>query len=168
MEFSIGDKILFKNDNIQGEIVRINSPYKVTILSKEGFEMNVSVSDLVKIEKGTDKVTSYGVNFHSKDSNPKVIKSYKKQRSQSVLRVDLHIELLTKDYKHMDNLEIVQLQLNECHNKIEKALNSKITKLEIIHGIGEGILKNEVHSILRNYNLRFYLTQDGGATEVYF
>jgi dsDNA-specific endonuclease/ATPase MutS2 len=67
----------------------------------------------------------------------------------------------------MDNFEIVQIQLNECYNKIEKALNSNITKLKIIHGIGEGILKNEVHTILKNYDLRFYLTKDGGATEVY-
>jgi dsDNA-specific endonuclease/ATPase MutS2 len=39
--------------------------------------------------------------------------------------------------------------------------------MEIIHGIGEGVLKNEVHAILRDYNLRFYLTKDGGVTEVY-
>jgi dsDNA-specific endonuclease/ATPase MutS2 len=67
----------------------------------------------------------------------------------------------------MKNFENVQIQLHECYNKIEKALNSKIKKLEIIHGIGQGVLKNEVHSILKNYNLRFYLTKDGGATEVY-
>ena len=67
----------------------------------------------------------------------------------------------------MDSFEIVQIQLNECCNKIQKALNSKIAKLEIVHGIGEGILKDEVHAILRSYNLRFYLTKDGGSTEVY-
>ena len=106
--------------------------------------------------------------MYSKDSNFKIQKSQKQQRSQKTLKVDLHIELLRSNYQYLDNFEIVQIQLNECHNKIEKCLNSKITKLEIIHGIGEGILKNEVHAILRSYNLRFYLTIDGGATEVYF
>ena len=167
MQFSVGDKILFKNEDFEGEIIRINSPYKVTVLSIDGFEMNVSVKDLVKIEEGTDKAISYGKNFYSKDSDSKRIKSQKTQRSQRVLKVDLHIELLTSNYQEMDNFEIVQIQLNECCNKIEKALSSKITKLEIIHGIGEGTLKNEVHTILKNYNLRFYLTKDGGATEVY-
>ena len=167
MQFSVGDKILFKKENLQGEIVRINSLYKVTVLSVDGFEMNVSVKDLVRIEETTDKATSYGNDFYSKELDSKVIKSQKQQRSQSVLKVDLHIELLTLNYQYMDNFEIVQIQLNECYNKIEKALNSNITKLEIIHGIGEGILKNEVHAILKNYNLRFYLTKDGGATEVY-
>jgi dsDNA-specific endonuclease/ATPase MutS2 len=167
MQFSVGDKILFKKENLQGEIVRINSLYKVTVLSVDGFEMNVSVKDLVRIEQATDKATSYGDDFYSKELDSKGIKSQKKQRSQSVLKVDLHIELLTLNYQHLDNFEIVQIQLNECYNKIEKALNSNITKLKIIHGIGEGILKNEVHAILKNYNLRFYLTKDGGATEVY-
>ena len=167
MKFYVRDKILFKKENLQGKIIRINSPYKVTVLSEEGFEMNVSKTDLVKIQKGTDAISSYGTNFSAKDSDAKVIKSYKKQKSQNILRVDLHIELLNKGFQYMDNFEIVNLQLNECRRNIEKALNSKVTKLEIIHGIGEGVLKNEVHSILRDYNLRFYLTQDGGATEVY-
>ena len=167
MQFFVGDKILLKKEKLKGEIIKINSIYKVKILSEDGFEINVSMNDIVKIEKGTDEKTSYGGNFSSKDYRSKVIKSYAKQKSQAILRVDLHIELLTPNYQHMDNYEIVQLQLKECHNKIEKALNSDIRKLNIIHGIGEGVLKNEVHTILRNYNLRFYLSQDGGATEVY-
>ena len=48
----------------------------------------------------------------------------------------------------MDNFEIVQLQLNKCHKNIEKAINSDISRIEIVHGIGEGVLKNEVHKIL--------------------
>ena len=167
MKFSIGDKVVFKKENIKGKIVRINSLYKVRVLSKEGFEMNVSVKDLVKIDKGTDNVDSYGLTFLSKDSPSTVVKPKKSQRSITVLKVDLHIELLTKHYKHMDSFEIVQVQLNECSTKIKKALNSNIEKLEIVHGIGEGILKDEVHSILRSYNLRFYLAKDGGSTEVY-
>ena len=82
MLFTVGDKILFKKENMKGEIIRINSPYKVTVLSIEGFEIHVSVKDLVKIEKGTDKVTSYGQNLYSKDSNFKIQKSQKQQRSQ--------------------------------------------------------------------------------------
>ena len=103
MLFVVGDKILFKKENMKGEIIRINSPYKVTVLSIEGFEIHVSVKDLVKIEKGTDKVTSYGQNLYSKDSNFKIQKSQKQQRSQKTLKVDLHIELLRSNYQYLDN-----------------------------------------------------------------
>ena len=167
MQFSLGDKVLFKRENIEAEIVRINSMYKVRVLSKDGFELNVSVKDLVKIEEGTDTIRSYGNKFLSKDTVSSLMKSKKQQKNQSNLKIDLHIELLRPNYKALDKSEIIQIQLNECYNTIEKALNSNITKIVIIHGIGEGVLKNEVHDILTNYNLRFYLTKDGGATEVY-
>ena len=36
--------------------------------------------------------------------------------------VDLHVELLTDNFQHMDNFEIVQMQLDVCQKKVEKAL----------------------------------------------
>ena len=74
--------------------------------------------------------------------------------------------MLTSNYHYLDNFEIVQMQLNECHKKIQQAINSNISKLIIVHGIGTGVLKSEVHKLLRNYKLRFYLSKDAGATEV--
>ena len=169
MDFKIGDKVLFKNENLKGEVIKINSNYKLTVLSSDGFELNVAIKDLVKIEKGTDKATSYGEYIYNKDSDRRISKTEKKQErleSQTVLKVDLHIELLTSNYHYLDNFEIVQMQLNECHKKIQQAINSNITKLIIVHGIGAGVLKSEVHKLLRDYKLRFYLSKDAGATEV--
>jgi dsDNA-specific endonuclease/ATPase MutS2 len=166
MDFKIGDKVLFKNEKLKGEVIKINSNYKLTVLSSDGFELNVAVKDLVKIEKGTDKAISYGENIYTKDIDSRSSKSQKKLKSQTVLKIDLHIELLTSNYHYLDNFEIVQLQLNECHKKIQQAINSNISKLIIVHGIGTGVLKSEVHKLLRNYKLRFYLSKDAGATEV--
>jgi len=166
MDFKIGDKVLFKNEKLKGEVIKINSNYKLTVLSSDGFELNVAVKDLVKIEKGTDKAISYGENIYTKDIDSRSSKSQKKKKSQTVLKIDLHIESLTSNYHYLDNFEIVQLQLNECHKKIQQAINSNISKLIIVHGIGTGVLKSEVHKLLRNYKLRFYLSKDAGATEV--
>ena len=167
MKFSLGDKVLFKKERIEAEVIRINSPYKVRVLSKDGFELNVSVKDLVKIEVGTDNITSYGNRFIFKDT-PKILKKSTQQRHLKHLTVDLHIEVLRSDYKIIDPSEIIQIQLKECYKTLEIALNSNASKLIIIHGIGQGVLKKEVQNILSSYNLRFYLTKDGGATEVYF
>ena len=166
MEFNIGDKVLFKNENLKGEVVKVNSNFKLIVLSSDGFELNVAVKDLVKIEKGTDKATSYGENIYTKDVDRRTAKSQKRQKGQTVLKVDLHIELLTSNYHYLDNFEIVQMQLNECHKKIQQAINSNISELIIVHGIGAGVLRSEVHKLLRNYKLRFYLSKDAGATEV--
>ena len=168
MIFKIGDKVLFKKEKQSGIIIKVNSLYKVLVETTDGFRVNVSVNDLAGVEGDTDKCTSYGEVSYQKDKVTSTKKLAKQQRSQSVLEVDLHIELLTSNYNYMDNFEIVQIQLNECQNKIEKALNSNCQKLIIVHGVGTGVLKTEVHNLLNNYKLRYYLSKDGGATEVMF
>ena len=168
MLFAVGDRILFKRDKLKGSVIKINSAYKVTVLDDNGFESNVSVRDLVKIEGGTDNEISYGVCFPSKDKTSKSFNVLRAKKQKKVLTVDLHIELLYPNFKCLDNSQIIQIQLNECRDRIRKALHSKITRMDIIHGIGEGVLKNAVHTILSENNLRFYLTNDGGVTEVYF
>ena len=167
MKFEVGNKVLFKKDNQKGIIIKVNSPYMYTVLTDDGFEIMVSIDNLVKVVSGSDKINSYGTIFSSKESNVHLRKSKKNQKRKNTLKVDLHIELLSDNYHYLDNFEIVQIQINECYKSVEKALNSDIYKLEIIHGIGEGVLRNEVHAILRKYNLRFYLSKDGGATEIF-
>ena len=166
MQFKLGDKILFKTENQKGEIVKINSSYKVTVQTEDGFKVLAPVKDLVKVEVNTDKALAYGNYFHQKDNDNKSSNSFKRDKSSTILKIDLHIELLSGSYQYLDNFEIVQMQLNECHKKIQQVINSNISKLIIVHGIGTGVLKSEVHKLLRNYKLRFYLSKDAGATEV--
>ena len=166
MQFTVGDKVLFKKDDLKGEIIRVSSIYKVIVLTDDGFEMKISIKDLVKIELGTDKAISYGEIGYSKDKILKSLESQKQEKSQTLLKVDLHIELLTDNYQYMDNFEIVQIQLDLCQKKIEKALNSNYQKMIIVHGIGTGVLKAEVHKLLNHYGLRYYLSKDAGTTEV--
>ena len=168
MEFKVGDKVLFKKEKQSGVIVKINSLYKVQIETAGGFEINVSVKDIILVDSLTEKPSAYDTDVYHKDLPYSKKPSSKQQRSQTILKVDLHIELLTSHYQYMDNFEIVQLQLKECQQKLEYALNSKITKVVIVHGIGTGVLKKEVHQLLQNYKLRYYLSKDGGATEVIF
>ena len=63
MQFKLGDKILFKTENQKGEIVKINSIYKVTVQTEDGFEVLASVKDLVKVEVNTDKASLMVITF---------------------------------------------------------------------------------------------------------
>ena len=49
MSFALGDKVLLKRDKMGGQVVKVNSAYKITVLADNGFEISVSVRDLVKI-----------------------------------------------------------------------------------------------------------------------
>ena len=62
--------------------------------------------------------------------------------------VDLHIEKLTDEYNEMTNAEKLDLQLSTFENYLEIAIARGQKKFTVIHGVGEGILKNEVHKIL--------------------
>ncbi len=88
--------------------------------------------------------------------------------------VDLHIEKITSDWKHLSNYEIVSLQLKTFEKYYELALAHLQPSLVVIHGVGEGKLRDEIHDILRlkrevksfvnQYDPRFGY----GATEIFF
>lgn len=88
--------------------------------------------------------------------------------------VDLHIEKLTNDWKHLSNLEILSIQLKEFEKWYDIAIANKQPSLIIIHGVGKGKLKEEIQEILKSkpevksfinqYDARFGY----GATEIFF
>ena len=66
----------------------------------------------------------------------------------------------------MKNSEIVQIQMEYCKKELDQAMIKHKESIEIVHGIGEGVLKSEVHKLLNLYNLTFFESNNGGSTEV--
>jgi len=165
MKFKVGDIIVFKHEKQCGTILKIVNG-KLLVKNSDGFEEIVSSNDIILYDENTDKVTAYGIDFDIKDDQIKKRKTKKNQRFSKVLKVDLHIESIIDYYKELENHEIVNIQLKKCENAIRKAMNTRIEKIIIVHGIGVGTLKKEVHQLLDQYNFRYYTSQDGGSTEV--
>ncbi|MGX5819002.1 Smr/MutS family protein [Chitinophaga lutea] len=90
------------------------------------------------------------------------------------LEVDLHIDKLTDDWKGLSNLEMVAIQLNEFQHQLDLAISQRQDKLIVIHGVGSGKLRDEVHEILKTTReVKFFVNQyhpfyGYGATEIYF
>ena len=165
MKFKVGDIIVFKHEKQCGTILKIVNG-KLLVKNSDGFEEIVSTNDIILYDENTDKVTAYGIDFDIKDDQIKKRKTKKNQRFSKVLKIDLHIELIIDYYKELENHEIVNIQLKKCENAIRKAMNTRIEKIIIVHGIGVGTLKKEVQQLLDQYNFRYYTSQDGGSTEV--
>ena len=165
MKFKVGDIIVFKHEKQCGTILKIVNG-KLLVKNSDGFEEIVSSNDIILYDENTDKVTAYGIDFDIKDDQIKKRKTKKNQRFSKVLKIDLHIELIIDYYKELENHEIVNIQLKKCENAIRKAMNTRIEKIIIVHGIGVGTLKKEVHQLLDQYNFRYYTSHDGGSTEV--
>ena len=87
--------------------------------------------------------------------------------------VDLHIEKLTDSWKHLSNFEILTLQLKEFEKFYELAVAHRQPSLTIIHGVGVGKLRDEIHDMLRlkkevkSFVNQYHASYGYGATEIY-
>ena len=88
--------------------------------------------------------------------------------------IDLHIEKLSDDWKHMSNYEILSLQLKTFEKYYELAVAHHQASLIVVHGLGEGVLRDEIHAILRlkkevkSFVNQYHPSFGFGATEIFF
>ncbi len=87
--------------------------------------------------------------------------------------VDLHIEKLSDNWEQMSNFEILTMQLNEFQKWYDLAVAHKQSSLIIIHGVGTGKLRDEIHDILKTKReVKTFINQYDprfgyGATEIF-
>ena len=175
MYFNIGKKVAVLDDILKGVIVSLNGQV-VGIKDDDGMVYEYNQNELVVIEEDQHQLSKYSdINnplFNDKLQDQKVkVSSFKKENNEVILEVDLHINQLIKSTTGMDNFEILSLQLETAKRKIEYAISKRISKIIFIHGVGEGVLKSELHYLFGRYPVRFYdasYKKYGlGATEVY-
>ncbi len=88
--------------------------------------------------------------------------------------IDVHIEKITNQYNRLSNYEILQLQLQEVEKYIDLALRDNLFSMIIIHGIGTGKLRHEIHthlskmSFVKKFHNHYHPLYGFGATEVFF
>jgi hypothetical protein len=128
-------------------------------------------------EKYPDKAVDDKPEVTSKISNQYAAYEAKKIRQtlpppRSV--IDLHMEKLSDDWKHMSNFEILTMQLKEFEKWYDLAVAHYQQSLIVIHGVGSGKLRDEIHDLLKTrkevrYFINQYHPQYGyGATEIFF
>lgn len=89
-------------------------------------------------------------------------------------QIDLHIEQLVESTRGMSNADIITIQLSALQTHLRMVINAHQERLMIIHGLGTGKLKDEVHNLLGNtYGVKSYSNEwqaryGFGATEVWF
>ncbi len=174
MSFNIGDRVEAIDDVMVGTVVYITTN-EITVESDEGFQLKYSASELVKIS-GEIRVSNYEIaKIKSEKELPKkrkstVVKS--KERNAPKMEVDLHLHKLTKSTRGLSNYEMLNLQLDTAKRQLNFAMNKRIQKVVFIHGVGDGVLKEELKYLFKRYdNIKYYdadYQKYGlGATEVY-
>ena len=174
--FSIGDAVETIDDTITGIVVGV-SPSEISIESSDGFQLQYAPRELMKVNVGdTLKVTNYEVaRIKSEKETPKRRTSpvpKPKERNAPKMEVDLHINNLVKSSRGLSKHDMLNLQLETAKRQLHFAMGKRIQKVVFIHGVGEGVLKEELYYLFKRYeNVRYYdadYQKYGlGATEVY-
>ncbi|HET9055376.1 MAG TPA: Smr/MutS family protein [Chitinophagaceae bacterium] len=124
--------------------------------------------DKVKEEKmSLDKLSGAGFKVYKASGHGSSIESVRTV-------VDLHIEKLTDNWKHLSNYEKLDMQLRTFEKYYQLAVMHRQSQLIVVHGLGTGKLRDEIHGILRLKNEvksfvnQFHPSFGYGATEIYF
>ncbi|MDB5137683.1 MAG: mismatch repair protein MutS [Mucilaginibacter sp.] len=66
--------------------------------------------------------------------------------------VDLHIEKLRNDHQFLSSAEMLDIQMEHFHSALDAAIVHQYPEIVFIHGVGNGILKHEIHKALSRNN----------------
>ncbi|QHT72028.1 DUF2027 domain-containing protein [Rhodocytophaga rosea] len=70
---------------------------------------------------------------------------------------DLHIEKLSKDHAKMGSPQILQLQLQTFESTLDQAIANGMEEIIFIHGVGNGVLRTEIHKRLsKNKQVEYF------------
>lgn len=174
MHLEIGDRVAVLDDVIKG-IVKTVSGNSISVES-DGMLYTFDIKELVRIDVEQRDLTKFS-DINNPFLKAKIQEKSKKKshfvktKNEVIMEVDLHIEKLTNSKRGMDNFDILTLQLQTAERKLNYCIQKKISKIVFIHGVGEGVLKTELHYLFNKYPVKYYdasYQKYGlGATEVY-
>ncbi len=178
MSFKIGDRISFINEASKGSVIAILNKKQLLILLDDGIEIPIGINEVVKINDFSKiRVASPVLENKENFSTQKIKKTAsssalldKHRNSDGIIEVDLHAESLFDSHRGMSNGEILNYQISYFHRCLNEAIIERLSKIIFIHGIGNGILRQEIRNILNGMGYEFYdasLSRYGfGATAV--
>ncbi|MBK6341213.1 MAG: Smr/MutS family protein [Flavobacteriales bacterium] len=180
-----GDRVSFIDDVGGGVVLRAGRPGHVLLRTDDGFELELPEKRLVRVAEGSRaahlRVSDHAVGMRvanelleEKRRNKSPLrpgKTPKKPEDNSVAEVDLHLHELVEDETRLSDGEKLEYQIRYFERALESAIRNGKRKLIVIHGVGEGVLREEVRKMLQYYDgVRFHdadMRRYGvGATEV--
>lgn len=138
-----GDFISYLNERKTGTVVAINKDL-ITILDEHGFTEKVALNEIVLRD---DSLYSR-IAIEKKDE---AIKIKSKKKSTATRTLDLHFHLLVKNPNSYSAQARLEIQKENLMDMLEYCKKNPIKKLNIIHGIGDGILQTMVFDILNGF-----------------
>jgi hypothetical protein len=184
--------VLFFNEKLHDHQHPVSNVIKlkpIKLYKENAFQENGFISDkalifpVYKLNEGSPDSEAYMITEKKLSKilfqkskvvdRPKTSKPHANNNPANEMEIDLHIEELLDDYSNMSNAEIIHVQLTYFQNALDKAINEHFKKLIVIHGVGNGRLKQEVRALIAastalKYYDASYARYGFGATEIVF
>ena len=87
-----------------------------------------------------------------------------KNKLQDEVVIDLHITELLENTEGLGNREILEVQMDKVESEMNAAIRDRVKRIVFIHGVGQGVLKQEVAKLL-NSKFKKYYFQDASFKE---
>lgn len=173
MPLNPGDEVAFLNEAGGGTVVRVVGD-RAVIEDEHGFEREVYVAELIRLS-GKEALRKQLLSGEPPEdpTAKKRAPAAKAESKPEEEEIDLHIHALTDSHRHLSNREIVLIQTEHFRRAFDDARNRRLRKLIVIHGVGKGVLKEEIRKMIRDtdrcsFEDADYLKYGRGATEIRF
>lgn len=177
MHYKPGQKVVFMHEPGGGVVQSIGNEF-IVVKDETGFDQKYRLNEIAPIHGEEYHLNDEDIVAINEDESFATIKHQVRQgvltgkrKPVDVWEIDLHIESITESHSGLTNGEIVTKQLRELRSFYQRAKNRRIRKLVIIHGVGTGVLKEEVRTFLDKQDSIDYFDADfreygKGATAV--
>ena len=161
----IGDSVSVIDDQLKGKIAGFKGE-KIILEDEHGFQYEYDEAELV-----LQSAEIYG---HLKIiPKAEMTKPFSKKHDKRPFILDLHFENIVKNTRDYDSFERLFKQKEKLTETLDYCRKNNLKKLEIIHGIGDGVLQQMVLDVLENQTgLEFHnkeiLHHQSGTVLVFF
>ncbi len=161
----VGDTVSVVDDRMNGTVVSVSG--KVVVIEDEhGF----------RYEYAREKLVPRDVEMYKRIKTiqkAETSKNISKKHDKNPFLLDLHFENLVKKTSGYTAAERLFLQKEKLRDTLDYCRQNNLKKLEIIHGIGDGVLQQMVYEVLESQtHLEFHnkeiLHEQSGTVLVYF
>jgi hypothetical protein len=131
------------------------------------FQRNAMILQISKniLTTEIDKLTEedFRTVVKEKEKAAAPVKTERKQTQDEIV-VDLHISELLDKWDGLSNRELLEIQMEKVETEMKAAIQSMAKRIVFIHGVGQGVLKQEVANLLQRKFKKYYF-QDASFKE---